>query len=188
MSIDFDWSVDIDTYDHGGRRKYPSGQAPILQVEDLAISYQTRQGELSVWKGCAGANAARNGLFAALLAQAGVTGPSPPAVPRHSHGKRSMNARLGCTRRRLKDHRPGPIAVVHGDEREEEYVPIRRLRVDGHRGEVGVDLTVVGAEGETVGAGIVGVGGVDEEGRPTGQHTVGRVIDYGKSQCILVSV
>jgi peptide/nickel transport system ATP-binding protein len=47
MSIDFDWSVDIDTYDHGGRRKYPSGQAPILQVEDLAISYQTRQGEVA---------------------------------------------------------------------------------------------------------------------------------------------
>jgi 2-methylcitrate dehydratase len=38
---------------------------------------QTRVGELSHWKGCAFANAARHGLFAALLAQAGLTGPSP---------------------------------------------------------------------------------------------------------------
>jgi 2-methylcitrate dehydratase len=38
---------------------------------------QTRVGELSMWKGCAAANAARNGLFAALLAKDGMTGPSP---------------------------------------------------------------------------------------------------------------
>jgi len=30
-----------------------------------------------MWKGCAAANAARNGLFAALLAKHGMTGPSP---------------------------------------------------------------------------------------------------------------
>jgi 2-methylcitrate dehydratase len=38
---------------------------------------QTRAGEMSMWKGCAFANAARNGLFAALLAQEGMTGPAP---------------------------------------------------------------------------------------------------------------
>ncbi len=38
---------------------------------------QTRVGELSMWKGCAAANAARNGLFASLLAMDGMTGPSP---------------------------------------------------------------------------------------------------------------
>ncbi len=37
---------------------------------------QTRVGELSMWKGCAAANAARNGVFAALLAKEGMTGPS----------------------------------------------------------------------------------------------------------------
>jgi 2-methylcitrate dehydratase len=37
----------------------------------------TRAGELSMWKGCAFAFAARNGVFAALLAQAGMTGPAP---------------------------------------------------------------------------------------------------------------
>ncbi len=38
---------------------------------------QTRAGELSMWKGCAAAHAARNGLFSALLAWKGMTGPSP---------------------------------------------------------------------------------------------------------------
>jgi 2-methylcitrate dehydratase len=37
----------------------------------------TRAGELSMWKGCAFAFAARNGVFAAVLAQAGMTGPAP---------------------------------------------------------------------------------------------------------------
>jgi 2-methylcitrate dehydratase len=36
-----------------------------------------RAGELSMWKGCAFAFAARNGVFAALLAAEGLTGPSP---------------------------------------------------------------------------------------------------------------
>jgi len=38
---------------------------------------QTRAGELSEWKGCAFANASRNGLFAAMLAAEGLTGPVP---------------------------------------------------------------------------------------------------------------
>jgi 2-methylcitrate dehydratase len=38
---------------------------------------QTRSGELSEWKGCAFANAARNGVFAALLAAEGLSGPAP---------------------------------------------------------------------------------------------------------------
>ena len=38
---------------------------------------QTRSGELSMWKGCAFANAARNGVFAAMLAAEGLTGPAP---------------------------------------------------------------------------------------------------------------
>jgi 2-methylcitrate dehydratase len=38
---------------------------------------QARVGELSHWKGVAFANAARHGVFSALLAQAGMTGPGP---------------------------------------------------------------------------------------------------------------
>ncbi len=39
--------------------------------------YQTRIGNVSMWKGCAYANASRNAMFAAMLAQRGMTGPSP---------------------------------------------------------------------------------------------------------------
>lgn len=45
-------------------------------VANIALR-QTRVGELSMWKGCAFANAARNGLFAAFLAKHGMTGPAP---------------------------------------------------------------------------------------------------------------
>ena len=38
---------------------------------------QTRVGELSMWKGCAFANSARNAVFAAMLARHGMTGPAP---------------------------------------------------------------------------------------------------------------
>ncbi|HEY8506274.1 MAG TPA: MmgE/PrpD family protein [Gemmataceae bacterium] len=48
----------------------------IAGVANVALR-QTRSGELSMWKGCAFANAARNGVFAALLAAEGMTGPAP---------------------------------------------------------------------------------------------------------------
>ena len=48
----------------------------IAGVSNTALR-QTRSGELSMWKGCAFANAARNGIFAALLAGEGMTGPAP---------------------------------------------------------------------------------------------------------------
>ena len=44
-------------------------------VPNMAMT-QTRRGPLSSWKGCAGANGARNGVFAALLARDGFTGPA----------------------------------------------------------------------------------------------------------------
>lgn len=47
-----------------------------LSITPNVTLRQTRVGELSMWKGCAAANAARNGLFAALLARDGMTGPS----------------------------------------------------------------------------------------------------------------
>ncbi len=43
----------------------------------------TRYGLLSMWKGCAAGNAARNGVFAALLAAAGMTGPEKPIEGGH---------------------------------------------------------------------------------------------------------
>ncbi len=48
----------------------------IAGVASVALR-QSRVGELSHWKGCAFANAARHGVYAALLARAGMTGPAP---------------------------------------------------------------------------------------------------------------
>src|SRR5258706_6916833 len=48
----------------------------IAGVASIALR-QSRVGELSHWKGCAFANAARHGVYAALLARDGMTGPSP---------------------------------------------------------------------------------------------------------------
>lgn len=45
-------------------------------VANVALR-QTRVGDLSMWKACAFSNAARNGVFAAMLAHGGMTGPSP---------------------------------------------------------------------------------------------------------------
>ena len=54
----------------------------LVEAVDLAIDghialNQTRMQVLSDWKGVADADAARNGVFAALLARRGMTGPSP---------------------------------------------------------------------------------------------------------------
>src|SRR5437762_6530490 len=48
----------------------------IAGVAGVALR-QSRVGELSHWKGCAFANAARHGVYAALLAREGMTGPAP---------------------------------------------------------------------------------------------------------------
>jgi len=52
------------------------GNALALALVPNMTLLQTRRGELSGWKGCAAANACRNGLFAALLAKDGFDGPA----------------------------------------------------------------------------------------------------------------
>ena len=59
------------------------GHAVALALVPNMAMIQTRQGELSTWKGCAAANASRNGVFAALLAQAGFSGPERPIEGKH---------------------------------------------------------------------------------------------------------
>lgn len=51
-------------------------QAISLAVASNITLRQIRVGQLSMWKGAAFGNAGRNGVFAALLAQRGMTGPS----------------------------------------------------------------------------------------------------------------
>jgi 2-methylcitrate dehydratase len=57
-------------------------QKQMVEAINLAVAPnialgQTRKGAVSMWKGCALANAGRNAVFAAQLAKEGMTGPSP---------------------------------------------------------------------------------------------------------------
>jgi 2-methylcitrate dehydratase len=52
-------------------------QAVNISINDHIPMIQTRVQSLSDWKGVAAAEAARNAVFAALLARAGLTGPAP---------------------------------------------------------------------------------------------------------------
>jgi 2-methylcitrate dehydratase len=54
-----------------------------IAVTSSIPTRQTRAGELSMWKGCATAAAARSGVFAALLAQKGMSGPTAAFEGRH---------------------------------------------------------------------------------------------------------
>jgi 2-methylcitrate dehydratase len=53
-----------------------TGHALSLALTPNMALAQARRGSLSSWKGCAGANATRNAVFAALLAKEGFTGPT----------------------------------------------------------------------------------------------------------------
>ena len=66
----------------GATRSLGLSQQQTLEALNLGIAPnialgQTRVGTLSHWKGCAYANASRNAVFATMLAQRGLTGPSP---------------------------------------------------------------------------------------------------------------
>jgi 2-methylcitrate dehydratase len=61
----------------------------LATVANISLN-QTRQGEISDWKGLAGPNGSRNGLFAASLARHGITGPQEPV-----EGPAGLIAHLG---------------------------------------------------------------------------------------------
>ena len=60
-----------------------TADALAIAVTSSIPTRQTRAGELSMWKGCATAAAARAGVFAALLARKGMTGPTAAFEGRH---------------------------------------------------------------------------------------------------------
>ncbi|HYH40359.1 MAG TPA: MmgE/PrpD family protein, partial [Burkholderiales bacterium] len=59
------------------------GHAIALAAGPNVPTRQTRSGELSMWKGCACAASARAGVFAALLAKQGMSGPGEAFEGRH---------------------------------------------------------------------------------------------------------
>lgn len=96
--------------------------APLLELDDdalrMAISLavipnvalrQTRNGEISMWKACAPANAGQNGVRAARLAALGLEGPSEPFT-----GVNGVERRVsGEMARQALERRPGePHAIL----------------------------------------------------------------------------
>ena len=61
-----------------GLNREQMGHAISLAITPSLPLGVTRTGELSMWKGCATATATRAGIFAAQLAQQGMTGPKEP--------------------------------------------------------------------------------------------------------------
>ena len=59
------------------------GDALAIAITSSVPTRQTRSGELAMWKGCATAAAVRSGVFAALLAKEGITGPTAAFEGRH---------------------------------------------------------------------------------------------------------
>lgn len=78
----------------------------LATIPNMALE-QTRTGELSMWKGCAAANAARNGVFAAQLAREGLTGPEQAI-----EGKWGLWHPLGRFRWQPFGGRGGPFSVT----------------------------------------------------------------------------
>ncbi|MBI2859242.1 MAG: MmgE/PrpD family protein [Chloroflexi bacterium] len=73
-----------------GLTKEQMANALALATVHNAAMGQTRVGQLSMWKGCAAGNAARNGVFAALMARRGLTGPAEAI-----EGTRGLARQLG---------------------------------------------------------------------------------------------
>jgi 2-methylcitrate dehydratase len=63
------WLMDLDVHE--------ATHAVNLALSGHIAMRQVRAGELSMWKGASFANAARNAVFAAMLARKGMTGPAP---------------------------------------------------------------------------------------------------------------
>ena len=70
-----------------GLNKEQLGNALALAVVPNICLNETRYGDLSNWKAFAGPNGSRNGLFAAVLAKAGLTGPAAPFEGKYGYAK-----------------------------------------------------------------------------------------------------
>jgi len=90
-----------------GLSRAKMGNAIALAIIPNMALEQTRTGELSMWKGCAAANAARNGVFAAQLAKEGLSGPAQAI-----EGKWGLWHALGKFRWQPFGGRGGPFRIT----------------------------------------------------------------------------
>ena len=77
-----------------------------LAVSPNLATHQRHVGELSMWKNGYAAMSARQGVFAAMLAMHGMTGPSDPIEGRHG-----LWAQTGCNSVHLKSPAPAGLPL-----------------------------------------------------------------------------
>jgi len=137
---------------------------------------QTRVGELSMWKGSAFANAARNGAFAASLAKAGFTGPSKVFEGTHGFWRQvSGNFSLsplqrGRAPKLLDTHVKHFPAEYHSQSGIEAALILRRsLRGTGDISDIRV---------ETFDTAIEIIGGEKEKWHPRTRETADHSLPY----------
>jgi 2-methylcitrate dehydratase len=135
----------------------------------------TRRGSLSLWKGCASGNAARNGLFAALLAQAGMTGPDRPI-----EGALGLESLLGGSQFGNLIGPDQPFRVLQADmkfyvtEFHSEAAIMLALQL-----REGVDLAEIAAvEIDTYPFAYAEIGSGPEKWRPTTRETADHSMPY----------
>jgi len=162
----------------GSARLLGLGEAQAGEAVSLALSsnlqlYNVRAGDLSDWKGCAGPNGARNGVFAALLARDGVTGPSAAV-----EGRGGLWQVVGDFNWQV-DARDMPLIVAthlklhpvcyHGQAAIDAALALR--------GKVSIeDITAI--EVETYEAAFLAMGGDTTRWRPTNRETADHSMPY----------
>jgi len=175
----------------GAARLLGLGQAQAGAAISLALSssvqlYNVRTGDLSDWKGCAGPNGARNGVFAALLAREGVTGPS--AVVEGKGGLRDIVGELewragaGEMPRIVSTHLKFHPVCYHGQAAVDAALAVRgRLTAEG----VHAIGAIEAIEVETYEAAFRAMGGDPTRWAPKNRETADHSLPYTVAVALL---
>jgi 2-methylcitrate dehydratase len=150
-----------------------AGEAISLALSSSLQLYNVRTGDLSDWKSCAGPNGARNGIFAALLAREGVTGPT--AVVEGKGGLRDIVGELDWK------IGPGEMPLIAGTHL--KFHPVC------YHGQAAVDAALAlrdkvpvkaieAIEVETYEAAFLAMGGDPTRWAPTNRETADHSLSY----------
>ena len=164
------WGLDEDQIEHA------LGLAGVCNI----ATRQTRTGQMSMWKACAFANAARNGVFAADLARRGLTGPyeifeGPKGIFNQLTGPFELN--LGATGDFMinKTYIKFWPAEYHSQSAIEAILALRP--------EI-ADRTVEAIDIKSFEAAVSIIGSEPEKWRPTSRETA----DHSMAYCVAVAL
>ena len=136
---------------------------------------QTRAGQISMWKACACANAARNGVFAADLARRGLTGPEPLFEGPHGVFQQLVDGPFEITLGRgddlmiYKTHLKSWPAKLHAQSAIDAALQLRKS-IAGR--------TITAIEIASPEAAVRAIGAGPEKQRPTSRETAVQSLSY----------